>query len=136
MFKPLLKILDERANTIQKGLQAAEKSMKDQESLEERARQEHIKAEKRAAAIIDKARAESKELGKQIVEEARAEAQKAVSKQESALLEKLAEEERALEGRLTGLVVATTQAVLRDTLSAGELKSITKKEIAKLKKKS
>ena len=77
LFKPLLKILDERANTIQKGLQAAEKSMKDQESLEERARQEHIKAEKRAAAIIDKARAESKELGKQIVEEARAEAQKA-----------------------------------------------------------
>src|SRR3989344_3461215 len=88
LFKPLLKILDERANTIQKGLQAAEKSMKDQEALEERARQEHIKAEKRAAAIIDKARAESKELGKQIVEEARAEAQKAVSKQESALLEK------------------------------------------------
>ena len=133
LFKPILNILDTRADRVQKGLAAAEKSLKEQEKLEERKAKELAEAEKKASAIISASRAESKKLASEIVAAAKLESQKIADKQEADFMDKLNTLEKTMESRLADMVVATTKKALSDSLSASELKSITSSVTKKLK---
>jgi len=93
------------------------------------------KAERKAASLIEEARKESKELGKELIEQAKVEAEKVVAKQQSSFMDRMADEERQFKARVSDLVATATQKVLSDTLSASDIKNITKKEISKLKGK-
>lgn len=133
LFKPVLKVLDARSKKIADGMAAAEKNLKAGIELEKKQAAELAAATKKAASIVSEAKAESKKMGAQLVEEAKAAAATALSKQKETFQKELASEELALKKRLAALVVETTKAVLKDTLKPEELKAITAKEIAKLK---
>lgn len=83
LYKPLMKLLDERAKKINEGLAAAEKNVKNAAEAEKAVKAELTKAKKAGAVIIADAEKEAKAKAAEIVEAARvkakAEANKIVS---------------------------------------------------------
>lgn len=133
LFKPILDILDARRSKIDSGLKAAEKSLRDQEAMQEKLAAELKKADQKAAKILAEARDEGKKLSAQLLAEARAEAAKQLDKQKASFMASLAEEEKALKGRVADLVVETTTKVLGNALKSADLKKITKQALTDLK---
>ncbi len=129
LFRPILDIIDKRSTKIEEGLALAERNKKAQEQIEHKSNELLEKAEKKGALLIEQARKESKELGKQLLESAKLESEKTISKQQATFLEHMRDEERQFKSRVTDLVLTTTQKVLTDSLSPKEVKLITKKEI-------
>ena len=132
-FKPILKILDARAKKIVDGQVAAEKSLKATAELEKKQADRLVEANKKAASIITEAKAESKKLGVELISEAKNVAAIELVKQKEVFQKELETEELALKKRIADMVVATTKAVLADSLKPADLKAITAKELAKLK---
>jgi F-type H+-transporting ATPase subunit b len=133
MFKPIIKILDARSKKIMDGQIAAEKSLKATAELEKKQAEKLADASKKAAAIIAEAKAESKKMGVELIAEAKQVAAVELSKQKEAFRKELENDELELKKRIATLVVDTTKTVLAGSLSATDLKSITAKELAKLK---
>ena len=133
LFKPILKILDARANKIADAMTAAEKSLKELENIEARKSKEMAEAEKKATALVAEARTEAKKAGADLLEVAKADTAKLMASQQAAFSAELEREEKALEGKVAELVVATTKKVLADTLSVKDMETITKKAMGKLK---
>lgn len=132
-FKPILKILDARSKKIVDGQAAAEKSLKATAELEKKQADRLAQASKQAAGIIAEAKVESKKLGVELINEAKNVASVELTKQKEAFQKELEAQELALKKRLAILVVETTKTVLADSLKASDLKTITAKELAKLK---
>lgn len=135
LYRPILKILEDRAKKVQEGLAAAQRSIEEREKIESEKQKEMAKAEKSAAKLLETARKEAESMKASILDEAKEEAKKAVEKQEKLLIEKMAEEEERLKSDIATLVVATTKSVLSGSLSDSELKKITESEVAQLSKK-
>jgi F-type H+-transporting ATPase subunit b len=133
MFQPILKILDARSKKIQDGMTAAEKSLKAAAETEKKQTERLAEASKKAAGIIAEAKAESKKLGVEMIQEAKNVAAIELAKQKEAFQKELESEELKLKGRIADLVVTTTKTVLADALKPADLKTITAKEISKLK---
>jgi F0F1-type ATP synthase membrane subunit b/b' len=72
-------------------------------------------------------------LGVELIAEAKNVASSELAKQKETFQKELENEELKLKGRIAELVVSTTKAVLADSLKPEDLKSITAKEISKLK---
>lgn len=134
LFRPIMKILDERSEKIREGLALTEKNREAEERIEKKSKEILGKAEKQSAKIIETARTESKQLGKELIQTAKAEAEKVVAREHAAFMERMADEERNFRSRVSELVATTTKKVLSDSLSDAEVKKITRVEIAKLKK--
>lgn len=133
LYKPILKLLDARSQKIADGQAAAEASLKEAAKMEERRAKQLSESTQKAASIIAQAKAESKKMGAQIVEEARTAAIAEVAKLKANFATELEAQEAQLKTRLAKLVVETTKVVLKDSLKASELKTITTRQIAKLK---
>lgn len=133
LFKPILKILDARADRVAEAAAAAEESLKVQAELEEKKAAKLAEATKKAAAVLAEAREEGKKLTAEMIAEAKQASAKEIDKQQAAFLDSLHAEEQALKRRVTDLVVETTKTVLTGSLAAADVKAITKKELTKLK---
>ncbi|MFC1653464.1 F0F1 ATP synthase subunit B [Patescibacteria group bacterium] len=133
-YKPILKILDERANKISDGLRAAEKSLQEQIKIEQTKQKELAKTQKEAAKILEEANKKAEGLSKEMIEQAKAESKKVIQNEEKQLMARLEKEEKRLKGEVASLVSETTQAVLKTGLSAKHQKEILKNQINDLKK--
>lgn len=133
VYKPVLKILDERANKINDGLKAAEKSLHDQIKMEETKQKELIKAQREAAEILEEAQKKAEKLSKDLIEQAKTEAKKAVSDEEKQLLMRLEVEEKRVKNEVANLVTQSTESILRNALSPSAQKEIIKNQIKDLK---
>ena len=134
VYKPILKILDERANKVADGLKAAEKSIQEQVLMEETKQKELVKTQKEVAKILEEANKKANVLSKSIVAEARTEAQKVIKNEETQLRARLEKEESRLKGEIASLVTNTTKTVLKSNLSTKHQKEIIKSQISDLKK--
>lgn len=132
-FKPILKILDARSKKIADGQLAAEKSLKELANTEKKQAEKLAEANKKATAIIAEARAESKKLGVELIEAAKAAASLELAKQKEAFHKELETEELKLKKKIADLVVETTKTVLSSSMSSSDLKAITAKELKQLK---
>lgn len=132
-FKPILKILDARSQKIAEGQAAAEKSLKETAALEKKQADRLAEASQKAATIIAQAKAESKKLGEGLIQEAKSVTAIELAKQREAFQKDLENEEQKLKSRIADLVVETTKTVLASSLKPADLKTITAKEIARLK---
>lgn len=133
MFQPILKVLDSRSKKILDGQLAAEKSLKEASQLEKKQADRLAKANTQASEIIAQAKLESKKLGVELIEQAKAASAVELAKQKEAFRKELSLEELALKNRIAELVVETTKTVLSRSLKTSEIKAITSQEIAKLK---
>lgn len=134
VYKPVLKILDERANKVADGLKAAEKSIQEQVLMEETKQKELVKTQKEVAKILEEANKKANVLSKSIVDEARTEAQKVIKNEETQLRARLEKEESRLKGEIANLVTDTTKTILKSNLSTKHQKEIIKSQISDLKK--
>jgi F-type H+-transporting ATPase subunit b len=133
MFKPIIKILDARTKKITDGQLAAEKSLKLAAEAEKKQSEKLAEASQKASLIISEAKTESKKLGVDLIAEAKAVAAVELAKQKEAFTKELEGVEAQMKGRIADLVVETTKTVLAGSLRPADLKTITTKEIAKLK---
>ncbi|RLF28423.1 MAG: hypothetical protein DRN14_04255 [Thermoplasmata archaeon] len=133
LYKPIQKILNDRAIKINDGLKAAEKNLKAESDLEVTKKKELTKVRKEASKIISDAKLDAKEQVSNILKKARAEA-KAEAKLilESASSNAKAQEKKTASA-LKELTIATTRKLLSDTLSAKEVKTITNNMVKNLK---
>jgi F-type H+-transporting ATPase subunit b len=132
LYKPVLKLLDDRAKKINDGMAMAEKNIKEAGETEKLKKAELAKARKEANAIIVLAEKDAKAKADSIIREARAKAKaEAVTILDQA--NKEVEHNQAKRAKQMG-VLATKQleSALGKTLTAKEIDAIT---VAMLKAK-
>ncbi len=134
LYKPILKILDQRADRIDKGLLAAQQNLEAKEQIEQFKKEAQIKAEKQAQKVIDEAKVEAKKIGDEMIAKAKLDAQAAAAKEESAAKARLLEEEKAMTRRLSDLIVMTTKSLLKDALKQEHQQEIINYQISNLSK--
>jgi F-type H+-transporting ATPase subunit b len=134
LYKPILKILDERAQRIDEGLLAAQKNLEEKARLEEQKKATLLQVEKQAQKVIDEAKAAAAQMTKDAVVKAREEATLAVQKEEAAFKARMAEQEKLLTKNLSQLIILTTKSVLKDSLNTEQQQSIIEHQIKLLDK--
>jgi len=135
LYRPILKIVEQRNKKIEDSLKAAEATLKEKEKISELKKQVVAEAEKEAAKIVEAAKHQADLSGKQILSDAQAEAEAAVAKKLELLNDAMSQEEKRLRTRLADLVITTTRQVLKTSLSQGEQKRIIDNQIKELRKK-
>ena len=133
LYRPILKIIEDRNKKIEDSLKAAEATLKEKEKINELKKLAVAEAEKEAVKIVETAKHQADLSGKQILSEAQAEAEAAVNKKMELLTDKLAQEEKRLQGRVANLVITTTRQVLKSSLGKEEQKRIVDRQIKELK---
>ncbi|KKU13503.1 MAG: ATP synthase subunit b [Microgenomates group bacterium GW2011_GWC2_45_8] len=133
LYRPILKIIEDRNKKIEDSLKAAEATLKEKEKINELKKLAVAEAEKEAVKIVEAAKHQADLSGKRIINEAQAEAETAVVKKMELLNDKLAQEEKRLQGRIADLVITTTRQVLKSSLGKEEQKRIVDRQIKELK---
>ena len=133
LYRPILKIVEDRNKKIEDSLKAAEATLKEKEKINELKKLAVAEAEKEAVKIVEAAKHQADLSGKQILSQAQAEAEAAVSKKMELLSDKLAQEETRLQGRVADLVITTTRRVLKSSLGKEEQRRIVDRQIKELK---
>lgn len=118
LYKPILKIFDERAKRIEEGQKAAEKAIESQENLEQLRKEMQTELKKERAAVISEAQAEAKKRTQEVMAKARAEAET-----EAARIKENAEKEKRqllkdARGEMADAVVAVAQTVIGKSLDS------------------
>lgn len=134
LYKPILKIIEQRAQKIDQGLTAAEKNIAEREKLELLKKQELKKAEITAAKIVEVAKNEAEKVAKTLLETARADTAANIQKEEAAFHARLNAEEETFKDRAADLVVSLSKSVLVSSLSPENQKEVLDNEIKALSK--
>ena len=134
VFKPVLKLLDERTKKISQGLKAAEENIKSKEKFEEQKKTELGKARKEVEKIIAEAKKESQKQGELIIESARLEAKRQGEKEFMQFQQRLAEEEKALKEKVTKIALDLSKKILKDSLDSSTQKEVFTRQVEKLNK--
>ncbi|PWU22659.1 hypothetical protein C5B42_05465 [Candidatus Cerribacteria bacterium 'Amazon FNV 2010 28 9'] len=71
LYKPIIKMLDDRRNKIEEGQKAAEASIREKEEIDALKKKAKTQAEKDASKLIEKTEDEAKELKTKLSKEAR-----------------------------------------------------------------
>ncbi len=133
LYKPVMKLLDDRAKKINDGMVQADKNLKQAEEAEKLKKAEITKARKEASAIIRAAEADAKKQADEVIAKAKAkakdEAERIIKNAESEVVAK----NKALEAQVAELAVAMAQQALAETITKAEADKITKSMLAKLK---
>jgi len=117
LYKPLLKVMDERTNKIESGLKAAEKSEADLKKAEEEAEKIREKAYKESNGILANAKAESDKMHKELIAKAEAQADQI---RHHAAEEALAVKDKALKEakvEITSLIVLALEKITQNKFS-------------------
>ena len=133
LYRPIVKAMTDRTDKIAAGLKAAEDSIVEREKLAAQKQQALTSAQAQAAAVLDQARQEAEQAGKDIVAQAQAAAQTQAQKQYQLIQEKITQERLELKRSVSDLVVKATQAVLKDSLTPTHQKTIIDHQISNLK---
>ena len=118
LFKPVIKMLDERKAAIDEALNAADQARLEVASTEEKIREQIATARSEADAIVADAKQRGEAIRVEIIETAKNEA-KAITEAASAQIEE--EKKQAivdLKNQIADMVVLATEKVLADGLTA------------------
>lgn len=132
LYKPILKVLDERASKIKEGLEAAEKNVKLQTEAEAEKKVMITTAKKEADTIVKEAKKEAEALLAAASIKAKKDAKATLEKEKAAMLAQLHQQERDLQKNMSVLVVKATEQVLKDTVSIKVQKALVDKQIKSL----
>ncbi len=134
LYKPIVKIIQQRQKKIEDSIKAAESTLKEKAKLEEIKKKAIETAEKEAVKIVEAAKKQAGVAGKKMIDSAKVQAEAEVDKKFASMTEKLAEQEKSISSKITDLVVKATSKVLKGSLTAKEQKMIIDQEIKKLNK--
>ncbi len=133
LYRPVVKLLEDRTKKIDDGLQAAEANLVERAKIEELKGKELIKAEKEAAALLEQAKDQAQTTGKKLVEEAKAAAKAEAVKEYQLFEEKMIVERGKLKAEVATLVIDTTKSMLKGALTADHQQAILQSQLKALK---
>lgn len=134
LYRPILKILEERKKKIAEGLEYAQKAKLEEEKAA-RIRQEIISiAKEESRKIIAEGKLAGKRLEQDIIEKAHKEAQSIIEKGRSDLAVKQEELEKRLKDKTVTIAEAMLKSLLADILTERNQKQIIEKKLLELSK--
>lgn len=134
LYKPIMKVLDERAKRIEEGQRAAEQAISDQEQIESTKKQIRQKAEKEAAKLLEEAAKTAEQKKAQMSAKAKAEALKEVDRLREAWNEEKRQSLLDSKKAFADAVIAASQKVLGASVDAKSQSKLIDDEFAKLLK--
>ena len=133
LYKPVMKLLDERAKKINESMALADKNTKEANETEKLKKAEIAKARKEATTIIRVAEGDAKKAGEVIIENAKAkakvEAERIVKNAESEVVT----QKKAMESQVVELAGAMAKKALSAAISATDAEKITIAMLGKMK---
>lgn len=117
-FKPILKVLNERRETIESGVKLGEQMRKDQAAFEAKVEEMLHKARQEADAIIAGAQDSGRQAIREAEEKAREKAAGVLAEAEARIAQDTARARKALEKELVGLISDATEAIIDEKVDA------------------
>lgn len=133
LYKPILGILSQREQKINKGLESAEENIQKEAESEKKVKVLLTEARKDAVRVANKSSEDARKQAKTILTDAKLRASQLIKKQEKNLQEEYKAKEKALNKQLGKLVIETTKTTLSSVLSSQDVERITKSTIKKLR---
>lgn len=133
LYKPILKILDQRSQKVSQGLQAAEANLKAQEELDDKVKSELKQTQSEASKVIKSAKTDAEKQAQEILAKARGEASTIVAKERAGMEASFTQEKKQMEADFAAMVTQTTKELLTTYLTDSEQKKIIEHQIKDLK---
>lgn len=130
LYKPVTKMLDDRAKKINEGMSQAEKNLKAGEEIEKTKKAELSKARKEAGAIIAAAEVDAKKKADEIIKKAHEKAKEEVANMTKAAEKEIENSKAKLQKEAATLAAAMAKKALEGALSAKEVEAVTKKMLS------
>lgn len=134
LYKPILKILDERSQRIEEGQLAAQKAIAEQEKIEEVKKQTRQKAEKEAAKLLEEANKTATERKNKIIAQAKEEALQEVERLRLAWNEEKRKSVQDMRAQFSDAVIAAAEKVVSQSLTAKSHAALVEEEFKSLVK--
>lgn len=125
LYKPVLKMLDERAKKINEGMALADKNIKAADESEKSKKAEIAKARKEASVILATAEKEAKAKADKIISEAKAKAKAEAAAMMDSAAKEIESNKAKADKAIAALATKQAQLALGGSLSAKEIDSIT-----------
>ena len=131
-YKPIVRLLEERQEKIEKSVKQAEEIEKRMDAIE----QEHdsivIEARKEAQTIIGKAQTQGKERGEEIVSAAKREVERVIAKGKQQLEEEKAGMLRDLRKDVVEISITAAEKILREKIDDSKSQSLAEEVVRKM----
>ena len=127
LYKPVIKMLDDRAKKINEGMSQAEKNIKASEEIEKTKKTEVNKARKEAGSIIAAAEVDAKKKADEIIKKAHEKAKEEVANMTKAAEKEIENAKAKLQKEAATLAAAMAKKALEGTLTAKEVEAVTAK---------
>lgn len=132
-YKPMFKLLEDRRNKIDAGLENAALAETKLKEIGEEEKRVMIEAKKEAAKILDEARAMAEESRKKNIEKTKEEIGQLINQEKENMRQDKAEMLKSINREVADLVMATVEKVIEEKMSGAKDEELIKKSIAKLK---
>lgn len=128
-YKPILKMLNDRTNKIEKGLKDAEESRKKLAEIAEKEKEIIAKARKDAREILKKVEDTAKKNKEEIAIEAKNQAEKIIINAKASIESEKAKMFREVKAEVTELVVMATEKIIGEKVDAKKDKELIEQAI-------
>lgn len=132
LYKPIMKVLDERAKKIEDAQKAAQQAIVDQEQMEGTKKQIRQKAEKEAAKILEEAQKVADQKKAHVASKAKEEALKEVDRLREAWNEEKRKSLQDMKKSFADAVIAASEKVIGESVNAKAQSKLIDDEFAKL----
>jgi F-type H+-transporting ATPase subunit b len=117
-FGPIMKVLNERRNTIEEGVRIGEQMKKDEAELEARKERELAEARKKAEGIISDANETSRQMVREAEDKAHQKAAGILKEADERIESETQRARKQLQGELVGLISDATEAIIGEKVDA------------------
>ncbi len=132
LYKPILKMFDERTKKIEKGLKDAEAASESRVKAEDEAEQIRQKAYKEANEILANSKKEADEEGKKIIADAHAEAQKIVTRGSEEVISMKQNLMRQTKSQISELISLSLDKITNRKIDTATRDRLTKEAVGEL----
>jgi F-type H+-transporting ATPase subunit b len=132
-YKPMFKMLDDRKNKIEAGLENAARAEIRLKEISEEEKKVLVEAKKEAAKILDEARAMAEESRKRNIDKTKEEIGQLINQEKENMRQEKAEILKSINREVADLVIATVEKVIEEKMSGVKDEELIKKAIGKLK---
>ncbi len=119
-FKPIMKVLNERREAIEKGVTLGEQMQKEKDELEAKVNHTLTQTRQKADKILSEASATARQMVHEAEDQARVKAEVIIKDAADRGLLETKRAWRKLEGQLTGLVTDATEAVIGEKVDSSK----------------
>lgn len=134
LYKPILKVLDERKKKIEQGLKYTEEMKAEQEKLEQKKNEILAKAQKEAQKIIDEGVKRGKEVEREIIQVSHQEAGRIIEAGKKEIARERDKMHKQLQKDTIEIASNLTEKMLSDILTSADHKKIIDQKLKEVEK--